>query len=532
MSAVLAWENSQRAVSDWRSSQSIRFRQDVTDPATLAAKKQLDAWVPMLEESRNVFLKTLLGGSVSDGIRRGLEERFGAVTVARWGAEARTYSEAAADELSQEQSLMSEAMALTGSARVEIGGETMTLSGAGALLNHEDRDVRTQATVARWGWFGAHRETLDAQFDSLVAIRTKAAKALGLNSFTDLAYDRMRRVDYGPNEVARFREAIESRIVPIVSEMRRDQAKRLGLAQVQIQDESAFDQGPPPRPTGTPSDLCRAARGMFEDIDRRHGLRLGELFGTLEDADLLDLVARPGKGPGGFCSFLPKAGLPFVFANFNGSLGDVRVFTHEMGHAYQGWCSHRALEIADQRRCTSESAEIHSMSLEWLTWPWMDRFFGDYASRFRADHIAGQVAFLPYGCAIDHFQHDVYASPSATPSERHGMWKEAESRYLPTRDWGGIEHGESGAAWQAQLHVYQYPFYYIDYVLAQTVALQFLVLSQEDEGEAWRRFQTLCDLGGSLGFRELVQTAGLGDPFDPDVLEATVLKALDVQTGA
>ena len=523
IAAVLAWDAAMADQSTWSASQSIRFRQDTADEAARAAKARLDGAAADLAEARRVFLASL--AAVGADQRAALAKRFGRAVLARWGCELRSFDPVIGADLAEEQRLQSEAMALTGGARVMFDGEERTLPAVAAHLTSPDRERRRAAAAARWGWFAEHREQLDGQFEDLVRVRCRIADRLGRSNFTELAYDRMRRTDYGPPEVAGFRAAIEEHVVPLAARIRAHQASALGLDHLSVFDEGVHGPGDSPTPGGDAPWLEGRAAEMFREVDGVAGTRLAELFDRMRAEGLLDLEAREGKGAGGFCSFLPSMGVPFIFANFNGTAGDARVFTHEMGHAYQGYCSHAALELGDQRRCTSETAEIHSMSLEFLTWPWMDRFFGEAAPRFRAEHLAQQIAFLPYGCAIDHFQHQVYATPAASAAERHGMWSSLERRYLPWRDWDGVPHGSDGAAWQAQLHVYQYPFYYIDYVLAELVALQLMERSLRDPSGAWEAYQRLCDAGGSKGFRELVRDAGLGDPFDPAVVAEVAASA-------
>ncbi|MEM9380159.1 MAG: M3 family oligoendopeptidase [Planctomycetota bacterium] len=515
--ALLRWDAVMAEQRTWSASQTIRFRQDTADPTTRAAKERLDELAGGLAETRRVVLAAI--ESLDEELRAGLVERFGATVVDRWRCELRTFDPSVGDELAREQRVQSEAMATTGTARVEFRGEERTLPAVGAFLTSEDRAIRREAAAARWGWFDAHGKELDDQFAELVQIRHGIAASLGYRSFTGLGYDRMRRADFTPQDVSDFREAVELHVVPAAARIRERQARDLGLDALAVYDETVWRLDASPSPQGDAAWLVDRAAEMFTEIDATAGTRLGELFDTMRGADLLDLSARDGKGAGGFCAFLPSLGLPFIFANFNGTAGDVRVFTHEMGHAYQGWCSHAHVALTDQRRCTSETAEIHSMALEFLTWPWMERFFGDAADRFRAEHLAQQLTFLPYGCSIDHFQHEAYAHPEMSVRARHLVWQEIESRYLPWRDWDGIPHGSRGAAWQAQLHVYQYPLYYIDYVLANLVAQQFLGLARRDPGAAWSSYQRLCELGGTLGFRELVVEAGLLDPFDPQVVE-------------
>ena len=530
VACVLRWDQLRSDQGTWTAATSIRFRQVTNDPEAQAGMALVDNAAAELEETRRSFLEALFSDDVSEELRSGISQRFGETCMLRWRSELRAFHPSVGKLLAEEQRLKSQHTALIGGGRVTLAGKEMTLSAAAAFLTHADRSLREAAAVARWKWFASVRDELDGIFDELVKVRTAIAKGLGRDSFTEVAYDRMRRSDYGAQDVAAVRAAVQEHIVPIATEIRRGQAERLGLASSSgggfaVWDEAIFGPGTSPRPATPPGEedapwLEDRAQELFGDVDRLHGTKIGGLFTEMREAGLLDLAGRDAKGPGGFCSFLPKPGLPFIFANFNGTAGDARVFTHEMGHAYQGWSSSLNLPLGDQRRCTSETAEIHSMSLEFLTWPWMEKLFGDAADRFRTEHFATQVAFIPYGCAIDHFQHEVYANPTMTASERRGVWKDIEARYLPSRNWSGIPFGEEGSAWQAQLHIFQYPFYYIDYVLAQLVAFQFLWLSGQDAPDAWKRYQRLCDMGGSQGFRELVsEVANLRDPFSEGSIE-------------
>jgi M3 family oligoendopeptidase len=188
-----------------------------------------------------------------------------------------------------------------------------------------------------------------------------------------------------------------------------------------------------------------------------------------------------------------------------------------MGHAFQRYSS-RGWPLGDYVGCTSETAEVHSMSLEFLTWPEMERFFEEDADDFRRQHLAEQILFLPFGTAIDHFQHLVYESPEASPVDRHAMWKELEQAYLPWRNFGDLGHPAGGGYWQYQRHIYLYPFYYIDYVLAATCALQFWSRARHDRDGALQAYVDLCALGGSRPFRQLVDSAGLRSPFEPGCL--------------
>jgi M3 family oligoendopeptidase len=167
------------------------------------------------------------------------------------------------------------------------------------------------------------------------------------------------------------------------------------------------------------------------------------------------------------------------------------------------------------------------MSLEFITWPWMEKFFEGDADRFRRAHLVGALVFIPYGCAVDHFQHMVYEKPEATPAQRFAMWQECERMYRPWRDYAGLPHVKDGGYWQAQRHIYLSPFYYIDYVLAQLCALQFWVRADEDRPAAMKDYVNLCARGGEAPFQQLAKGAGLRSPFEKGCLEQVITKARD-----
>jgi M3 family oligoendopeptidase len=236
---------------------------------------------------------------------------------------------------------------------------------------------------------------------------------------------------------------------------------------------------------------------------------------------LLDLAAREGKAGGGYCAVLFTHRVPVIFGSFTGTKNDVDLLTHEMGHAFQAWQS-RELPCFDYLWPTLEACEIHSKTLEFLCWPQMERFFGDQAERYRVLHLIVGLVMLPYCLAVDHFQHLVYDRPKATPAERHQMWREMEQTYLPWRDHGGLEYMEKGGFWQAQLHIYMSPFYYLDYALAHICALQFLVRTEQDSAVAMNDYVQLCRRGGEAQFLELVASAGLESPFDEGCLAKVI----------
>jgi M3 family oligoendopeptidase len=274
--------------------------------------------------------------------------------------------------------------------------------------------------------------------------------------------------------------------------------------------------------------MLAEAQKMYDAL----GYGLDDFFRLMVDGNLMDLKTREGKAGGGFCTSFPTHGVPYVYANFNGTKGDVEVLTHEIGHAFQNYMS-REQRLIDYLWPTYESCEIHSMGLEFLTLPWTDKFFGkEGGERFRRLHLELALLFLPYGVAIDHFQHLVYAKPNASPAERNAMWQEMERTYLPWRNYGDLPHVADGGFWQFQRHIYLNPFYYIDYTLAQTCALQYWVWSEKNFQEAMQSYVALCRRGGEAPFQELARGAGLISPFDEGCLRDVVAKAKGILLAA
>lgn len=209
-----------------------------------------------------------------------------------------------------------------------------------------------------------------------------------------------------------------------------------------------------------------------------------------------------------------------MFSNFNGTSGDVDVVTHEAGHALNAYLianNRFALELG----CGGmETAETHSMSMEFFAWPYLDGFFpkvGD-AQRYRFQHALDALSFLPYGTMVDEFQHRIYAEPDLTPAGRNAVWLELEAKYRPYIDQRGIPYLERGTRWQYQMHIYETPFYYIDYCLAQTAAFQFLLASQADYADAFARYLHLSEQGGEKLWTDLLTEAGFRSPFAPGAL--------------
>ena len=513
------WDKLRREIETWSALVYLRFNQDTGNAEYKAEREYCDELSPRLTDL-DVRIKRLL---LASSHRAALEQKFGKQAFALWEADIMAFDPKIEQHLVRENKLQAEYGELTAAAQVEFRGEKHNLSGIVKFREAADRRTRHDAEAVRWQWFADNRPVLDRIFDDLVKLRHEMACQLGHKDYIELGYKRMKRVDYSQADVEQFRAEVRQHLVPLGVELRQRQTKSLGVDKLMFWDDAVYDLAGNPAPKGDHDWMVERAQKMFDAMHPD----LASFFRLMREAKLTDLKNRDRKSPGGFCTSFPMYGLPYIFANFNGTKHDVEVFTHEMGHAYQGYQS-RHQPLIDYLWPTYESCEIHSMGLEFLTWPQMEQFFEGDADRFRRIHLTQGLLFIPYGVAVDHFQHLVYAKPDATPAERHAMWQEMERTYLPWRDYGDLPHLPSGGFWQFQRHIYLSPFYYIDYTLAQTCALQLWVRAQKDAKGTLDAYNALCARGGEAPFQDLAKSAGLVSPFQAGCLRDVAAQARKV----
>ena len=429
----------------------------------------------------------------------------------------RSFSEEIIPLLQKENLLCSEYAKLTASAEIEFEGKIYNLSSINERAEDPDPMVRRGAMDAMLGFFEENEENLDTIYDRLVKVRTEIAKTLGYATFTELAYQRMKRLDYDRNMVESYRKQILEDIVPVTSKLYRRQAKRLHTDRIHYYDLRMEFLSHNPIPKGSYEQQIQSAWKMYHEMSGE----TGEFIDLMMEEELWDLKSKDGKEMGGYCNSIPGYEVPFIFANFNGTSHDVNVLTHEAGHAFQYYLS-RQIPVLDLQWPTMESAEIASMTMEFNAWPWLSLFFEEDAEKYRFLHLSGTLKFLPYGVLVDHFQHEVYDHPDWTKEERKQCWRRLEKQYQPDKDYEGADLLERGGWWYRQLHIFEVPFYYIDYTLAQVCALQFWVRQTKKDPEAWTDYLKLCRLGGTLPFTELVRSANLRVPFEEGCLKEVV----------
>ncbi len=514
--AVSAWEAASRPARQWQSWASLRFYQDTQDADRKAGRQRADRLDSLLKELDDAVLAALLGR----GDQAALQAVVGPAVVARWQADRAGFHPAIAADLVTEQELVAEYSALMAGAKIAFGGREHTLVTIDKETLSPDRPTRHDAERARWAWYADNRVQLDRIFDDLVRLRAGMAKTIGTPDYVSLGYLNMQRIDYDRQDVERFRAEVRSRVVPLASTLMEELRGKLDVDAVCLWDEPFTDSGGPPPLLCGMDGLGAAGLDAFDRLDPT----IGAFYRQLHEREYLDLGTRPGKAGGGFCTWFHSVRSPFVFCSGNGTSGDARTLVHEVGHAFQCWSSREA-PVSTCVFPTYESAEIHSMGLEHLAWPVLDTFFGDRADDFRRDHLVRGVRFIPYGVAVDHFQHLVYENPDASPADRHAMWQQMEATYLPWRQYGDLPHVGEGGLWQRQRHIYGRPFYYIDYTLALTCALQLWASSLQDHPATMERYHALCSKGGTLAFQELCASAGLTSPFEAGCLDDVARRA-------
>lgn len=511
--AVAATERADVIRADLATAQNISYIRhsiDTRDAFYRAEKAWFDEHLPATESWRMDYYRALLDSPH----RPALEIHFGPQLFRTAAQSLQTFRPEIVEDLQRENKTYSEYMQLKGGASIELDGETYNLSSITPREQVPDRAARERAARARWNWLEDNRPRFERIYADLVSVRHGMATKLGYDNYVPLGYARMGRTDYGPAEVARFRDEVRRHIVPIVSRLAAEQAERIGVDRLRFYDVAFRFPDGNPTPRGGREELVTAAGRMYDTMSPE----TGSFFRTLQERQLMDLESKDGKATGGYCTYVPDYGTPYIFANFNGTSHDVDVLTHEFGHAFQVHSS-RHLGPLEYAWPTYDAAEIHSMSMEFFAYPGVPDFFGDDADKYFYNHLAGAIRFLPYGCAVDEFQHLVYENPDWSPEERNAAWKRLEQQYTPHLSYEDHPGLAAGAYWQKQSHIFGMPFYYIDYCLAQICALQFWLKDESDHESAWSDYLTLCRAGGSKSFLELVELSGLENPFEPGIIE-------------
>ncbi len=450
--------------------------------------------------------------------RKELTEKYGKHLFEIAEISLKSFSHDIIEDRKKENHLCSEYVKLKASAKISFDGKELNLQELEPYMESHDRDIRQKAFSAYWKFFDDNSKKFDDIYDKLVFLRNDMALKMGYKNFKELGYARMKRMDYDEKMVADFRDSIKKYFVPLAEKLRAKQCKRLEIDKLMVYD--LFFQFPSGNaaPKGDPVWVVKKGKIMYDELSPE----TREFYDFMFDNELMNVFSRKGKADMGYCEYIPLYKSPYIFANMNGTEDDITVLTHEAGHAFQAYAS-RNFHFKEYTEPTMETAEIHSMSMEFLTYPWMNLFFENETDKFKFSHLNGTVNFLPYGVMVDEFQHWVYENPAAKPSERNSKWRELERIYMPHLNYGDIDYLENGGRWQKQGHIYEMPFYYIDYCLAQVCAFQFwsraIHKGDGEFGKAIKSYIELCGKGGSKPFLELVKETDLKSPFDKNIIK-------------
>ena len=514
--AFLEWDKMTAHVDTMMSLAYTRHSIDTSDEFYEKEVGFIDEISPEFTDIQQSFSKLL----VESTFRHKLEKKYGKLLFRNAEIFLKAFSPEIISETQETNKLETAYQKLIASAQIDFDGEKKTLSQLMPYKQSTNDEQRHSAWLAEAGFYSSHGDELDNIYDRLVHLRHQKALKLGYKNFVKLGYLQMNRNCYDEHDIEKFRKAVVKYIVPVADRLYREQAQRTGLPYPLTFSDAAlkFRDGNP-KPQGSPNDILKTGKKLYHKLSKE----TAEFIDMMYDNDLIDHLSKKNKAGGGYCTQFSDFKVPFIFANFNGTADDVEVITHEAGHAFAFYIARNIIPLENQSP-TLEACEVHSMTMEFFGWKCSDEFFGDDSKKFRYSHLAGAITFIPYGTMVDHFQHIIYENPSMTPLQRHNVWKELTGVYMPWIKLDGSPFYGEGKGWQRQLHIYENPFYYIDYCLAQTVALEFWVIMQDSHKDAWERYMKFVKKAGTQTFTELVETAGLESPFDEHALKEVAKK--------
>jgi oligoendopeptidase F len=422
--------------------------------------------------------------------------------------------------LQTEESLLSQRYQKTcGAMTVEFRGETYTLPQMSRFLLEPDRDVREGAWRASTDRRLADRDTLEETFDKMLAVRSRIAANAGFDNYRDYKFRRYHRFDYTPADCFRFHESVEKHVKPLHREIMRRRQDQMQLDRLRPWDTAVDPLGRPPlAPFETADELVAGAREAFTRTDPQ----LGGQFAAMADSGLLDLTSRKGKAPGGYQMTLAESRKPFIFMNAVGVNRDVRTLLHEGGHAFHTLaCADQPLH--DYRHAPMEFCEVASMAMELLAGEHLDVFYSEAdVRRSRREHLEGVLGLLPWVATVDAFQHWLYEHPGHTGDQRREAWLAVMERFgSGVVDYDGLEQPKA-YAWHRQLHVFEVPFYYIEYGIAQLGALQVWMRARDSRQAALDGYRQALALGGSRPLPELFAAAGITFDFSAETIAPLV----------
>lgn len=496
-----------------------RWSCNTKDEFYKSEKEYYEQNMPLLSGVQIDFIKSLL----ETPYRKEVEASLPPTVFKGYEVSLKALDERIIPELQEESAIVNEYSQFMSEFTVDFRGEKLPLTLLKRYMSDGDRQTRKEAYEALGKVFEENKDILDGTFDRLVKVRDRMAKKIGYKDYVELGYHRMGRICYDRDMVEKFRQNILEDIVPVVTRIRTKRAKEMGIDDMMLYDYSVFFKEGDPQPILNDKQMFDAGREMYHEMSAQ----TGEFIDMMIENDAFDVISREGKWGGGYCTEFAKYKQPFILANFNGSSDDVDVLTHEAGHAFASYLAFKN-NLDPDAVLGMETAETHSMSMECFCWKFMDKFFGDRANDYKFKHLMGNLSFLTYGVIVDAFQHVVYEHPELTPDQRNEEWNKLEAQFRPYLSTKGMPYFEKGTRWQYQMHIYESPFYYIDYCLAQSNALQFLFKSLDDYQSAFDSYLKFTSHFGTEMFTDMLKEAGINSPFEDGALKEVAQKSEEV----
>ena len=500
---------------------TIRHTVDTADAFYEAEEEYINQQYPEAMPYMQGFNLALLNSP----FKAEIDKEFGAQFLKSVKLGADSFCEKNIPLMQEENELTNRYQKLTAACKIEFDGQEHNLYGILKYFSAPDREIRKAAAKKYAEFFEKNDKELGEIFDRLVKIRNQMGVNMGFKNFIPLGYMQQGRMDYDEKDVAAFRGQVLEELVPFCQKLYEAQAKRIGVEKIRFYDEQCIFNDGNAVPIGDREYLVEHARKMYRDMSKE----TGEFIDFMVEHELMDLDNKPNKAATGYMTTLNDYKAPFVYSCFNGTTGDVDVLTHEMGHAFAGYMAMRTQPLQALWSEPTDIAEIHSMSMEQFAYPYAELFFGDKAELYRFQHLQEALTFVPFGVAVDEFQHIVYENPDMTAEERTAAWSALEKKYMPWRDYGDENpFFEKGGWWYHKLHIYHYPFYYINYTLTTMGALEFKKKLAEDKASCWEDYMTLCKVGGSLGYLDTLKAANLAVPFEKGGVKRAVSYAIKI----
>lgn len=518
----LRWNELKCLISGERARRDYREAQDMTDALAEARAREMREEILPIAEAEDARVR---GDLLASPARPPLEQRYGKLLFQVFETDQLAFAEENIPLNVEAGDVATRYERLLGHAQLSVDGESLTLPRTVARLSHPDEKKRKAAWDALASWTLENAPAFHDHYSQLLSLRQRMALNLKEPNFIPLGYRRMGRLDYGPSEVAQFRQGIKRHVVPLLEKLRAKQAEWLGAPTVKPWNMSYFPGLSLPPGVAPILEQRDRAQALF---DRLHPV-LGAHFRRMNEEGLIDLENRPGKRPGAYCTSYDDTQEVVIFCNSTGDEGDIGTLTHEMGHAFQAWES-RWIEPLELRWPTLEACEVHSMGMEFLALRELETFFSpEDARKFRRLKLIDTLTILPYIAVVDAFQHWVYAHPDHSSDERDRTWSDLWDEYMPGVDFTDAEHLKA-IRWKRQAHLFVDPFYYIDYAIAESGALQLWRLNEEDPDRAMQTYLKLCFIGGSQSLQSIFRSANLTSPFDPEVF-APAMRAIADELG-